>query len=85
MVLSALFLLAKSDSEVVSGIRVVGLDFQRLMVVGDRVVHFSLCEKSVGKVVVSFRVVGVDFQRLMVLFDLSPTFPFCTRALPRLM
>ena len=59
----------QSVAEVVVGFRVVGIDLQRLLVMGDRFVHLALLEQRVAEVVVGIRVVGFDLQRLLVMGD----------------
>ena len=43
---------------------VVGLDFQRLPVMGDGLVNLAAAGQSFTEVVVGLRVVGLDFQGL---------------------
>ena len=59
----------QSQAEVVVGLRVVGLDFQGLLVMGDGLVDLAAAGQSDTEVVVGIRVVGLDFQRLLVMGD----------------
>ena len=63
----------------------VGLDFQRLLVMGDRRVDLATASKNVTEVVVGSRVVGLDFQRLSVLGDRRVDLAAVARAKPRLL
>ena len=67
------------------GFGVVGLDFQRLLVMGDGHVNLSAASQGVAEVVVGLGVVGIDFQRLLVMGDGQSTCPRPARALPRLL
>ena len=51
------------------GLRVVGLDFQGLAVMGDGLVDLSAAGQGDAEVVVGLGVVGLDFQGLAVLGD----------------
>ena len=51
------------------GLRVVGLDFQGLLVMGDGLVDLSAAGQHEPEVVVGFGVVGLDFQGLAVMGD----------------
>src|SRR5580704_1352864 len=54
-------------TEVAVGFRIVGVDFQGLLVLGNSLVQLSLLKESRAKVAVGFRIVGVDFQGLLIL------------------
>jgi len=56
--------------------RIVGFDFQRLLVISDCFVHIAHFEQSNSEVVVGHRAAGVDLQRRLVLSDRSSTLPF---------
>ena len=51
------------------GLRVVGLDFQGLLVMGDGLVDLSAAGQTLAEVVVGLGVVGLDFQGLLEMGD----------------
>ena len=48
----------QQPGQIVQDIRGVGLDLQRLLVLGDCFVHLALLEQGVAEVVVGFGVIG---------------------------
>ena len=66
------------------GFHVVGIDLQRLLVMGDGFVHAALFEQGVAEVVLGFHVVGIDLQRLLEMGDRFVHLALLNRALPRL-
>ena len=60
---------AKASAQVVVGLRVVGLDFQGLPVMGDGLVDLSAAGQAKAEVVVGLGIVGLDFQGLPVMGD----------------
>ena len=67
------------------GLRVVGLDFQGLAVMGDGLVHLSAAGQGEAEVVVGLGVVGLDFQGLAVMGDGLVELSAPGQSLPRLM
>ena len=59
----------QQPGQIIQNSRGVGLDLQRLLVLGNRCVHAALLEQGIPQVVVDFGVVGHDLQRLLVLGD----------------
>ena len=56
-------------TQVVVGLGVVGLDFQRLLIMGDGRVDLSALRHGNAEVIVGLGVVGLDFQRLLIMGD----------------
>ena len=67
------------------GLGVVGLDFQGLLVMRDRLVDPSAARQSDAEVVVGLGVVGLDFQGLLVMRHRLVDPSAAAKAMPRLL